>query len=126
MPSNERKSSKDNQRVKSQNKDQKPGMQGLGSVNPAQNFVQVPLPNPQQVQTLLAITDIQEKKQCVGNMIYPCIQQAYGNDFVGKITGMLLDEKVVNLDLLVSDQKYLSQIAGQAKNMLEAQQKQQQ
>lgn len=57
-------------------------------------------------------------------MIYPCIQSAYGNDFVGKITGMLLDEKVVNLDLLVSDQKYLSQIAGQAKNMLEAQQKQ--
>jgi hypothetical protein len=57
-------------------------------------------------------------------MIYPCIQAAYGNDFVGKITGMLLDEKVVNLDMLVSDQKYLSQIAGQAKNMLEAQQKQ--
>lgn len=54
-------------------------------------------------------------------MIYPCIQQAYGEQYVGKITGMLLDEKVVNLDMLVRDQKYLSQIAGQAKNMLEAQ-----
>jgi len=51
---------------------------------------------------------IEEKKQFVGNMIYPCIQQAYGDIYVGKITGMLLDEKVVNLDLLVTDQKYLS------------------
>lgn len=58
-------------------------------------------------------------------MIYPCIQQVYGDLYVGKITGMLLDEKVVNLQMLVTDQKYLSQIAGQAKNMLEAQQKQQ-
>lgn len=41
-------------------------------------------------------------------MIYPCIQAAYGDIYVGKITGMLLDEKVVNLDLLVTDQKYLS------------------
>ena len=32
--------------------------------------------------------------------------------YVGKITGMLLDEKVVNFDLLVTKQDYLSQIAG--------------
>jgi hypothetical protein len=43
---------------------------------------------------------------------------------VGKITGMLLDEKVVALDKLVTDQKYLSDYAGQAKIMLEKQQKQ--
>ena len=53
-------------------------------------------------------------------MIYPCIAQVYGPQYVGKITGMLLDEKVVNLDQLVSDQRYLSEIAGQAKRMLEA------
>jgi len=64
---------------------------------------------------------LEEKKQAIGNMIYPCIHEAYGDLYVGKITGMLLDEKVVNLDLLVTDQKYLSQIAGQAKNMLENQ-----
>lgn len=40
---------------------------------------------------------------------------------VGKITGMLLDEKVVNLEMLVSNQQYLSEIAGQAKKMLEGQ-----
>jgi hypothetical protein len=46
---------------------------------------------------------LDEKKQCIGNMIYPCIHAAYGDAYVGKITGMLLDEKVVNLDSLVTD-----------------------
>lgn len=78
MASSERKNSKDNQRVKSQNKDKQAPAQNFGQATPAQNFVQVPLPNAQQVQALAAISDIQEKKQCVGNMIYPCIQQAYG------------------------------------------------
>jgi hypothetical protein len=36
---------------------------------------------------------------------------------------MLIDEKVVNLDQLVTNQKYLSEIAGQAKAMLDLQQK---
>lgn len=77
---------------------------------PAPNtaYTSVPLPPAQQVASLAALTEINEKKQAIGNMIYPCIQQAYGELFVGKITGMLLDEKVVNLDLLVTDQKYLS------------------
>ena len=44
-----------------------------------------------------------EKKQAVGNLIYPCIQAAYGDLYVGKITGMLLDEKVVDFQKLVTD-----------------------
>jgi hypothetical protein len=67
------------------------------------------------------IKDGQERKQFIGNMIYPCIQSVYGNEMVGKITGMLLDEKVVNLEMLCTNQIYLSQIAGQAKKMLESQ-----
>lgn len=86
--------------------------------------MQVPLPPADMVAQIAAIPSLNEKKQFIGNLIYPCIQAAYGEQFVGKITGMLLDEKVVNLDLLVSNQKYLSEIAGQAKNMLEQQAKQ--
>ena len=41
------------------------------------------------------ITDIIEKKQFIGNTIYPVIEQAFGQ-YAGKITGMLLDENVVN------------------------------
>lgn len=51
QPSSERKNSKDNQRVKSQNKDNKqmaaPNMTALNAGAAAQNFVQVPLPNAQ-------------------------------------------------------------------------------
>lgn len=67
-------------------------------------FTQVPLPDAQSVAALANIKDLQEKKQFIGNMIYPCIQSAYGDSLVGKITGMLLDEKVVNLELLVTNQ----------------------
>lgn len=41
-------------------------------------------------------------------------------DFSGKITGMLLDEKVVELDRLVQDQAYLNQLAGEAMRLLQA------
>ena len=117
VPSSERKNSKDT-RNKSQNKDK----QGT----PQPTFATVPLPAPEAVAQLANITDAGERRQAIGNMIFPCIQQAYGPNYVGKITGMLLDEKVVNLQLLVTDQKYLSQIAGQAKNMLENQANKQQ
>lgn len=118
MPSGERKNSKD-PRGKSQGKD-KPQQPTpiMGQQN--NNYVQVQLPSQNQVAALQQFTNLDEKKQCIGNMIYPCILNAYGEQYVGKITGMLLDEKVVNLDQLVVDQKYLSEIAGQAKRMLEA------
>lgn len=109
MHSNERKSnSKDprDQRTKSQSKErgqaQSQSTPALSAAQPAQ-FVQVPLPPAAAVAQLQAITNMEEKKQCIGNMIYPCIHQAYGDLYVGKITGMLLDEKVVNLDSLVTD-----------------------
>jgi hypothetical protein len=40
-------------------------------------------------------------------------------DHAGKITGMLLDEKVVDLHKLVTDQKYLSELAGEALRLLQ-------
>lgn len=82
------------------------------------------LPDQKSASAAIMLQDISEKKQFIGNLIYPCIQAAYGDLYVGKITGMLLDEKVVALDKLVTDQKYLSDFAGQAKIMLDKQQKQ--
>lgn len=110
-PSTSRERKDKEPRQKSENKD-KPATQ----VHPV-----VPLPNAQSVAALATMKDMNEKKQFIGNMIYPCIQSVYGDAMVGKITGMLLDEKVVNLDLLVTNQQYLSDYAGQAKKMLEAQ-----
>ena len=39
-------------------------------------------------------------------------------DHAGKITGMLLDEKVVDLDKLIVDQKYFSDLVGEAMRLL--------
>ncbi len=46
---------------------------------------------------LQQITSIDDKKQFIGNQIYPNIEAAVPGAG-GKITGMLLDESVVNLD----------------------------
>jgi hypothetical protein len=34
-----------------------------------------------------------ERKTLVGNLIYPCILFAHGKENVGKITGMLIEDK---------------------------------
>jgi len=55
-----------------------------------------------------SIKDINEKKQFIGNSIYPQIELALGTQFAGKITGMLLDETAVDIDRLLKDQAYLN------------------
>jgi hypothetical protein len=55
-----------------------------------------------------SLPDLDSKKQFIGNHIYPSIEQAVGQNFAGKITGMLLDEKAVNIDTLLVDPNYLS------------------
>jgi hypothetical protein len=54
-----------------------------------------------------SLTDLNEKKNFIGNHIYPSIEQAFGAN-AGKITGMLLDEKAVNIDNLLQDPAYLN------------------
>jgi len=85
-----------------------------------QQFPLVPLPTVDQA-ALTAITSLEEKKQFIGNAIYPCILTAMGAH-AGKITGMLLDEKVVDLQRLLTDQKYLTDLAGEALRLLQQQQ----
>lgn len=98
MGSSERKNSKE-PRTQSQNKDAQPkAAVGTPAGVSTIQYVQVPLPASELVAQIAALGSLAEKKQFIGNLIYPCIQAAYGDQFVGKITGMLLDEKVVNLD----------------------------
>lgn len=69
-------------------------------------------------EQLAAIKDTNERKQMIGNAIYASVQPVVG-EHAGKITGMLLDEKVVDFDKLTSDQKYLSDLVGEAMRLLQ-------
>jgi Poly-adenylate binding protein, unique domain len=55
----------------------------------------LPLPKADANQ-LDAMQNPDEKKQFVGNAVYPEIESAFGQAVAGKITGMLLDENAVN------------------------------
>ena len=70
------------------------------------------------VAALAKIQDAGEKRQFVGNNIYPVIEGAFGNQFAGRITGMLLDENVVNFQELLTNPAYLTQKAREAMNLL--------
>lgn len=48
----------------------------------------------------------------VGNLIYPCLKYALGDEQVNKITGMLIENhSQVHLEKLLTDSKYLSDMA---------------
>jgi hypothetical protein len=53
---------------------------------------------------LSTIVDPNERRQFIGNAIYPQIAASINETFAGKITGMLLDETVVETDKLLKDQ----------------------
>ncbi len=79
------------------------------------------LPLPQVDKDLLAATEsLNDRKQLIGNAIYAAMAPAVG-EHAGKITGMLLDEKVVDLNKLTSDQKYFSDLVGEAQRLLQKQ-----
>jgi hypothetical protein len=65
-----------------------------------------------------SIEDINEKKQYIGNSIYPQIELVLGTPFAGKITGMLLDENAVDLERLLKDQAYLNDKVREAHQLL--------
>lgn len=71
---------------------------------------QAPMLQPPQVDISILenTTDLGEKKQFVGNNIYSVIEEAFGQQFAGKITGMLLDENVVNFHQLLTNPAYFT------------------
>jgi len=50
------------------------------------------------VAELGQLTSAEDRKNFVGNAIYPIIDQRLGPDFAGRITGMLIDENLVNFN----------------------------
>lgn len=92
---------------------------GQASGSNVPNKFTVELPQVDQAQ-LAAISDPNERKQLVGNAIYSAVQPFVG-DTAGKITGMLLDENVVDLARLTSDKKYLSDLVNEAWRLLGSQ-----
>jgi hypothetical protein len=58
------------------------------------------------------------KSEFVGNHIYGLIQQAYGDEYCPRITGMLLDESAVNYYQLLSDDTYFNNKVQEAHALL--------
>jgi len=54
----------------------------------------------------------------VGNAIYPAILTYVGENLAGKITGMVIDEAVVNLEQMMKDQLYFNKNINEAFNLL--------
>lgn len=71
------------------------------------------------------IANPQDRKTFVGNAIYGIIEQFFGQQFAGRITGMLIDENVINFTSLLTDQSYFTTKAHEAYQLLLSAQQQQ-
>ena len=95
----------------------------------AAQYQQAPAQQHQmQLQLFLPIVDMDEFKQqanadarknFVGNLIYPSIEQAFGAGLAGRITGMLLDESVIDFNKLIQDTTYFTNKAIEANTLLQ-------
>ena len=96
---------------------QGPPAQMMGMVAPQaqQPLLQLPQVNIAEFDT---IADPSEKRQYVGNNIYGPIEAAFSDSLAGKITGMLLDESVVDFRQLLTNPVYLTQKAKEAYTLL--------
>lgn len=70
------------------------------------------------IADLAAISNPDERKQFVGNHIYPIIEGHYGNALAGRITGMLLDENVIDFTKLLTNSAYFTQKSAEANTLL--------
>ena len=52
------------------------------------------------LKNLASVTDVNERKNIVGNSIYQVALQRIGETFAGKVTGMMLDESAVTFNRL--------------------------
>jgi hypothetical protein len=90
-----------------------------------QGMVCPPFPQQQMQanQVMLPQVDIAEfdaaenKREFVGNAIYSSIEQVMPQQ-AGKITGMLLDENVVNFKTLLTNQQYYNEKVNEAYQLL--------
>jgi|LauGreDrversion4_2_1035121.scaffolds.fasta_scaffold91890_4 hypothetical protein len=84
---------------------------------PAAQIPVFPLP-PVNPADLANIPNAENRKTFVGNAIYGIIEQTFGSLFAGRITGMLIDEAVINFTTLLSDPSYFTTKAHEAYQLL--------
>lgn len=46
---------------------------------------------------------MEERRNMVGNAVYPVIQRVFGDQYAAKITGMVIDETAVDIKRLFHD-----------------------
>lgn len=110
-----------------------PNMQNQGQMNQQQmNMQQQPVvPQAQMNTPLIQLPNIditplttfagqsQQLSEFVGNSIYPLIQQALGDEFAPRITGMLLDENAgIDFKQLLTDNKYITSKVYEAHHLI--------
>lgn len=89
-------------------------------VAPVTQRISVQKPNV-QIEMFNANTSPEERRQFVGNAVYPVINQVLGEPLSGRITGMIIDENVVDVKRLLTDGDYLNQQVNEAYEMLSKQ-----
>ena len=67
---------------------------------------------------LASLTDANQRKQQVGNAIYQIVEQKVGTNLAGKVTGMMLDENIVNFTTLLTDRTYFDKLLFEAAQLL--------
>jgi len=85
--------------------------QQMGGVPNAQAVLA--LPNI-DINAFQAIQNPDERKTFVGNNIYHTIHEKFGEKFAPIITGTLLDEKVVDFNAILTDNRYFNQRVNEA------------
>lgn len=73
-----------------------------------------------QVEQGLSSSNKQDRDNFVGNSIYTPIHQVFGEEFAPRITGMLLDEQVIDYRQLLSDPAYFNSKVNEAFTLLKS------
>jgi len=71
--------------------------------------------------TVLDTTGGDERRNLVGNSVYPVIQRVFGDQYAAKITGMVIDETAVDVKRLFHDQGYFQKHVNDAYALLSLQ-----
>ena len=92
--------------------------QRTNSQNGQQQQLQAVLPLPLvNIKDLEELKTADERKNFVGNLIYPIVA-TLNADLAGRITGMLIDEKLVNFKDLLTNQQYFNNKCREAQALL--------
>jgi len=88
-----------------------------------QQLVNVSLPKVDMAE-FAKCENTEARRSFVGNAVYPMIQEAIQDaNLVGRVTGMIIDETVVQINRLLSDQSYFNQQVNEAYKLLLQQQR---